>query len=193
VHPTSVGNREVAEAPLETADTEDIVTVRRWMLDSEPPPMWKAALGKPGRVDRWQLITFHAPCTVSIDVGVALAGTGAPQGDRSQGITGHIINTVTPETNHSVWSFSNFVRNYRIEDQRLTHQIAEGTLAILMEDKHILEIQQAYMDENPDREFKNLSIDAGSVRVRRILLRMIAAEEQAASAGVKLHRSTNVV
>jgi vanillate O-demethylase monooxygenase subunit len=30
-----------------------------------------------------------------IDVGVALAGTGAPEGDRSKGVTGIVVNWMT--------------------------------------------------------------------------------------------------
>lgn len=178
VHTSTIGNRAVTEAPFETTSTEDTVTVTRWMLDVEAPPMWASALGKPGRVDRWQIIRFQAPCTFVIDVGVALTGTGAPQGDRSQGVTGYVINTVTPETDRSNYSFHSFVRNYRIADQRLTRQIADADRDILMEDKKILEAQQRAMDSG--RAFNNLSIDAGSVCMRRILGRMIEAEAQAA-------------
>jgi vanillate O-demethylase monooxygenase subunit len=182
VHGTTIGNRAVVEAPFETTHTQDAVTVSRWMLDVEAPPMWAAALGKPGRVDRWQIIKFQAPCIVTIDVGVALAGTGAPQGDRSQGITGYVVNTVTPETERAHFSFHLFTRNYRIGDQRLTRRLADTDLAILMEDKAVLEAQQKASEQHPGRRFVNLSIDAGAVQVRRILERMIADEKQAVPA-----------
>jgi vanillate O-demethylase monooxygenase subunit len=182
VHGSTIGNRAVVEAPFETAHTEDTVTVSRWMLDVEAPPMWAAALGKPGRVDRWQIIKFQAPCIVMIDVGVALAGTGAPQGDRSQGITGYVVNTVTPETERTHYSFHLFTRNYRIRDQRLTRQLSDTDFAILMEDKAVLEAQQRASEEHAGRRFVNLSIDAGAVQVRRILERMVADERQAVPA-----------
>ena len=37
------------------------VTVTRWMRGIEAPPFWAAQLGKPGPVDRWQIIHFQAP------------------------------------------------------------------------------------------------------------------------------------
>ena len=49
------------------------------MIDIEPPPFWAKQLGRPGRVDRWQIIYFQAPSTIAGDVGVALTGTGAQQ------------------------------------------------------------------------------------------------------------------
>ena len=52
----------------------------RWMIDIDPPPFWARQLGKPGRVDRWQIVTFQAPAVVVGDVGVALTGTGARAG-----------------------------------------------------------------------------------------------------------------
>ncbi len=61
-----------------------------------PPPFWRAQLGKPGNVDRWQIIRFEAPCTIVLDVSVAPAGTGAPQVDRSQGVNGRVLNSITP-------------------------------------------------------------------------------------------------
>ena len=52
----------------------------RWMIDIDPPPFWARQLGKPGRVDRWQIVTFEAPAVVVGDVGVAPTGTGRARG-----------------------------------------------------------------------------------------------------------------
>ena len=96
VHGSSIGNDAVAEAPFDVTHGEKTVTVTRWMKGIEAPPFWAKQLQKPGPVDRWQIIRFEAPCTVNIDVGVAPAGTGAPEGDRSQGVNGFVLNTITP-------------------------------------------------------------------------------------------------
>jgi len=98
VHGGSIGNEAVAEAPFDVTHGDTDVTVTRWMRGIEAPPFWAGQLQKPGLVDRWQIIHFEAPGTVNIDVGVAPAGTGAPQGDRSQGVNGYVLNTMTPET-----------------------------------------------------------------------------------------------
>ena len=76
VHATSIGNRHVAEAPMTTTHSGRTVTSMRWMLDIDAPPFWRAQLGRPGNVDRWQIIRFEAPCTIVLDVGVAPAGSG---------------------------------------------------------------------------------------------------------------------
>ena len=176
VHGSSIGNRAVAETPFDVTHSDRFATVTRWMRDVEPPPFWAAQLGKPGKVDRWQIIRFEAPCTVVIDVGVAPAGTGAPEGDRSQGVNGYVLNTITPETDKTCLYFWAFARNYRLDEQRLTHELREGVSRIFREDEVILEAQQCALDEHPDHVFYNLNIDAGAMWARRLIDRMIAAE-----------------
>ena len=73
IHASSIGNEAVAEAPFDVTHGDETTTVTRWMVDIEPPPFWAKQLGKPGNVDRWQIIQFQAPCTVAIDVGVAVS------------------------------------------------------------------------------------------------------------------------
>lgn len=150
--------------------------VTRWMIDIEPPPFWRQQLGKPGNVDRWQIIRFEAPCTITIDVGVAKAGTGAPQGDRSQGVNGFVLNTITPETETTCHYFWAFARNYCLGEQRLTHELREGVAGIFREDELILEAQQQAIDEHPGYKFYNLNIDAGSMWARKLIDKMVAKE-----------------
>ncbi len=176
VHSGSIGNSAVAEAPFETTHGDRTATVTRWMGNIEPPPFWRAQLGKPGNVDRWQIIRFEAPGTIAIDVGVAPTGTGAPEGDRSHGVNGMVINTITPETDGTCRYLWAFARNYRLGDQALTTQLREGVASIFREDEAILEAQQKAIEENPGRIFYNLNIDSGSMWARRLIDRMVEAE-----------------
>jgi phenylpropionate dioxygenase-like ring-hydroxylating dioxygenase large terminal subunit len=180
VHGSSIGNTAVAEAPFETTHGDRTATVTRWMQDIDPPPFWRAQLRKPGNVDRWQIIRFEAPATIVIDVGVAPAGTGAPEGDRSQGVNGMVLNTITPESGKTCHYFWAFARNYRLTDQALTTQLREGVSAIFREDEEILEAQQKAMEENPGRIFYNLNIDSGSMWARRLIEQQISREAKAA-------------
>ena len=106
MHSSSIGQEELSESEFVTTHTDTTVKVERWMLDIEPPPFWLKNMrdkfpGFEGRVDRWQIIHYEAPSTIRIDVGVAKAGTGAPQGDRSQGVNGYVMNTISPETDRT--------------------------------------------------------------------------------------------
>lgn len=179
VHGSSIGNDAVAEAPFQTTHGERTVTVTRWMRDIDPPPFWAGQLGKPGRVDRWQIIRFEAPATIAIDVGVAPAGSGAPEGDRSRGVNGFVLNTITPQTDSTCLYFWAFARNYDILNQARTTQLREGVERIFREDEEVLEAQQVAMEENKGRVFYNLNIDAGSMWARRLIDRMIDAEQPA--------------
>ena len=182
VHATSIGNKHVAEAPMTTTHSGCTVTSTRWMLDIDAPPFWRTQLGKPGNVDRWQIIRFEAPCTIVLDVGVAPAGTGAPQGDRSKGVNGHVLNTITPETDRTCMYFWSLVRNYRLRDQSLTTQLREANANIFVEDQVVVEAQQRAIDKAPDQPLRNLNIDAGAMRARRIIDDMIASEKRTAAA-----------
>lgn len=142
VHGSSIGQDDVAEAPFDVSHGDKTVTVTRWMKGIAAPPFWAAQLQKPGPVDRWQIIRFELPCTISIDVGVAPANTGAPEGDRSQGVNGFVLNTITPETETTCHYFWSFMRNYRRHEQRLTTEIRDGVAGIFHEDELILEAQQ---------------------------------------------------
>ncbi|GGD94012.1 aromatic ring-hydroxylating dioxygenase subunit alpha [Maribacter cobaltidurans] len=183
VHAGSIGDRNVAEAPFDVHYDEHTATVTRWMKGIDPPPFWKSQLNKKikydGRVDRWQVIKFQAPCTVNIDVGVAIADTGAPEGDRSQGVNGYVLNTMTPSTNQTCYYFWAFVRNYNLQDQSNTIELREGVSRIFAQDEDILEAQQAAINANPEREFYNLNIDAGAMWSRRITDKMVEKEQKA--------------
>jgi vanillate O-demethylase monooxygenase subunit len=185
VHGSSIGQRAVAEAPFVATHGERSATVTRWMENIEAPPFWAAQIrqgrGYEGPVDRWQIIRFEAPATINIDVGVAQAGTGAPpkegqSGDRSRGVNGYVLNTITPETDKSCLYFWAFARNYCLADQRLTHELREGVASIFREDELILEAQQQAIDDHPGYSFYNLNIDAGSMWMRKLIDKMIAAE-----------------
>ncbi len=182
VHGSSIGNNAVAESPFQVTHSDNTATVTRWMNDIEPPPFWRSQLGKPGNVDRWQIINFEAPATITIDVGVALTGTGAAEGDRSQGVNGYVLNTITPETDttcHYFWAFS---RNYDLSSVRRTRELVSGVKSIFGEDEEILEAQQKAIEDNPDHVFYNLNIDGGSMWARKLIDGMIMKEQQKAVA-----------
>jgi phenylpropionate dioxygenase-like ring-hydroxylating dioxygenase large terminal subunit len=123
---------------------------------------------------------------VSIDVGVAETGSGAVPaggnmgdsrtGNRSKGVNGFVLNTITPETDTTCLYFWAFARNYCTGEQRLTHELREGVANIFREDEHVLEAQQQAMNDHPDHAFYNLNIDAGSMWARRLIDGLIAKE-----------------
>ena len=184
VHAGSIGDDAITRAPFQVTHTDRTVTMTRWMPGIHPPPFWARQLGKPGPVDRWQIIRFEAPSTIAGDVGVALAGTGAQSGDRSQGVNGFFLAAITPETETTCHYFWNFVRNYRKDDEELTKQLNLAHVnqgrGVYEQDVAVLEAQQKAIEKHPRQPFYNLNIDAGALWARRLTERMIAAESGAA-------------
>ena len=134
-------------------------------------------------VDRWHQIRFEAPSTVVGDVGVAETGTGAPEGDRSQGVTGYFLAAITPETETSCHYFWNFVRDHHIDDPEWTEALhtahVNGESGVYEQDVEVLEAQQAAIERHSRMPFYHLNIDAGALWARRLIEQRIAAEPDA--------------
>lgn len=180
VHAGSIGHDAISAAPFDVTYTDRTVTVTRWMRDAEAPPFWAKQLGRDGTVDRWQIILFQMPSVIAGDVGVAVAGSGAPEGDRSQGVNGHFLAAITPESETTCHYFWNFVRNFRTDDAELTRalnvaHVNDGN-GVYEQDVRVLEAQQKAIERQPRMPFYNLNIDGGAMWARRLLDRAIAAE-----------------
>lgn len=184
VHAGSIGDDNITAAPFDVTHTERSVTLTRWMINIDPPPFWKKNLGIPGaHTDRWQIVTFQAPNVIVGDVGVAVTGTGALQGDRSRGVNGAFLAAITPESDGTCHYFWNFVRTFKKDDAELTEAIKRAHVhegkGLYEQDFFVLEAQQVAIDQNPRLPFYNLNIDAGALWARRLIDEMIARENTA--------------
>lgn len=181
VHASSIGQKEIDEAPVKTRVVGDEVVTSRFMDAVTPPPFWQMALrgaGLPdeGPVDRWQVCHFSLPSSVLIEVGVAPVGRGgydAANADKAYAI---VVDFMTPETEGSHWYFWGMARRFAVHDADLTCSIREGQGKIFGEDMEMLQRQQRNLDRHPGRNLLLLNIDAGGVRSRRMLENAIADE-----------------
>jgi phenylpropionate dioxygenase-like ring-hydroxylating dioxygenase large terminal subunit len=180
VHSDSIGHEAITETPFEATHDERTATLTRWMIGIEPPPFWARQLGKPGLVDRWQIVRFEAPTVVVGDVGVAPTGTGAKEGDRSQGVNGAFLAALAPETATSCHYFWNFARTFRREDEALTRALQVAHVndgkGVYDQDHRVLEAQQRAILENPRMPFYNLNIDAGALWARKLIEEQVGRE-----------------
>ena len=171
VHATSIGNRAVAEAPFEVRHGDRTAQVERWMLNIDPPPFWRFQLGQKiksdGKVDRWQYINYEAPAAICLDVGVALAGSGAPQGDRSQGVNVAGLPFHHPGDRAHLLLLLGGAAEFQSRRSGAHGRDARQECAIVAEDQVVLTAQQIAMEENPDAVFYNLNIDGGAMWARR--------------------------
>ena len=81
-----------------------------------------------------------------------------------------------------MWYFWGMARNFRADDKALTAQIREGQGKIFSEDLQVLELQQRNLLQWPQREVLKLNIDAGGVQSRKVIDRLVAAEQAAVKA-----------
>jgi len=186
VHSTSIGQSEIEEAPPQTTADGDNVVTSRFMENISAPPFWAGALeamGLPGDqpVDRWQICRFSPPSNVMIEVGVALAGHGGYHADPAHKVHSTVVDFITPETETSIWYFWGMARTFAVGNDEMTARIREGQGAIFAEDTEMLESQQRNLLAYPDRALLKLNIDAGGVQARRVIDRLLAAEQQSST------------
>jgi vanillate O-demethylase monooxygenase subunit len=184
VHSTSIGQKEIDEAPSTTKTEGDEVITSRFMHNIMAPPFWQAALrgnhlpdDQP--VDRWQICRFTPPSHVMIEVGVALAGHGGYEAPPEVKAASIVVDFITPETDTSIWYFWGMARNFKPDDAALTESIREGQGRIFSEDLEMLERQQRNLLAHPERPLLKLNIDAGGVQSRKVIERLLEQEAAA--------------
>jgi vanillate O-demethylase monooxygenase subunit len=72
-------------------------------------------------------------------------------------------------------------RKFKPADAGLTDQIREGQGKIFSEDLEMLERQQKNLSAFPERKLLMLDIDAGGVQSRKVIERVLAAEQGVAA------------
>lgn len=181
VHASSIGQREIDDAPVETVLEGGQVVTRRLMQGVKAPPFWRmnlrlAGLPDDGYVDRWQICRFSLPSHVMIEVGVALQGKGGHSAPKSTKASSVVVDFITPETETTHWYFWGMARNFAADDAQVTANIREGQGRIFSEDLAMLERQQQNLLRHPERHLMTLNIDAGGQHSRLMIQRALAAE-----------------
>jgi vanillate O-demethylase monooxygenase subunit len=181
VHSSSIGQKEIDEAPCTTRVEGNSVFTTRHMQGVMAPPFWRMALRSMGLpddqpVDRWQICHYTPPSFVMIEVGVALAGKGGFDAPAEFKASGLVVDIITPETETTHWYHWGMARRFRTEDAAFTEEMRQAQGGVFAEDRVVLERQQANLLHFADRRLLKLNIDSGGVHARRVLDRMLAAE-----------------
>jgi phenylpropionate dioxygenase-like ring-hydroxylating dioxygenase large terminal subunit len=174
---TLAGDPREATTPTKAERLNDGVRVGRWMIDFVPPPLFAKAGNFTSNVDRWQHVTWHPPGIVYLDVGCAKTGTGAPQGDRSQGISIWSSHLITPETEHSSHYMFCFARDFKVDDPEMSKMLYDGSKATFTEDADILEAVQTNRTGGSLDGLIHITADAAQLQARRMLNAMIGTEQ----------------
>lgn len=176
VHASSLGNADTVGVPVETEVGEDRVIVRRWLLDNQLAPFFAKRVRFAGRADRLQHYEVRMPAHAVIKDIIAPAGSGAPEGNLHPDV--FLIdsyNFVTPVDADNCRYYWFQVRNYAANDPAETAALTEDFIQAFNEDLVVLSAVHAGMKAHGSR--LDLATDLGSNQARRMLKRMIAAEQ----------------
>jgi vanillate O-demethylase monooxygenase subunit len=173
VHESTIGNAAIAEhAQTQVQRTANNVVVTRWVIDQAPPPTYKKVGGFSGNVDRWQVIDFVPPGFLRLDVGATPTGTGAPQGNRINGITMRNLNAITPETETTSHYFWGQAHDFDINNRETTNRIFEQIRTAFLEDVEVFSAQQRNLSLMPNPPQVDIKADAGAIQARRVITRL---------------------
>lgn len=174
IHRATIGGNPEAHsnAITRTTKTERGVLVTRWLPNSTPPPHYLQTGQVAGNIDRWQEIDF-IPGFIRLWSGGTNAGTGAYEGRREGGVQFMGLHAITPARDRQCYYHFTQSRNFAIGNTELEARLHQGAFATLLEDKVIIEAQQARQLETPDRPFLDIHSDAGGLQARRIIRRSI--------------------
>jgi vanillate O-demethylase monooxygenase subunit len=187
VHPTTLSNGEIVGGEFKVYQRNDTVHSDWWVPNSPAPgqfrplialhkdPVWDQAK-KDLVVDFWLDMRWDAPGTLFLDVGVGPAGA-----NRAAPIdmpTAHFVTPETESTTHYFWAYGNTAVGQ-------SKDYLDGFLAVVKkafgeEDRPILEAQQRAMKSSDFWAEKPLVLaeDAGAIRARRLLDRLIREEAE---------------
>jgi phenylpropionate dioxygenase-like ring-hydroxylating dioxygenase large terminal subunit len=181
LHEGLLGSEAVRRGETEVRQDGRVVFSNRLVRDEILPPALEALFESGGKpVDRWLDVRWHAPANMHLTVGVTPAGSPPRIGRETPGV--HLMTPETESTTHYFWATA---RDFRRDDEQLHQALDEGLrYAFEHQDKPMIEAVENNMDGHDFWELRPviLACDAGAVRARRVLRKMISDEQQAASA-----------
>jgi vanillate O-demethylase monooxygenase subunit len=184
LHAKTVGGNPSAhvDAEMKTERTPTGLRFTRWMKNSAPPPSYVKAAGFQGRIDRCQKFEFVAPSTVLQWTGAADAGSEYGDPERDFRFQFRLFHGLTPQTETSCYYFWSVANGYRQNEPEATEQLYREIAPTFVEDKEMVEAQQARLTEFGEQGLVDIASDANRMHMRRMVERLIAGERTALAA-----------
>lgn len=179
VHVTSFAGAGTDNVPLEITEGDDRVIVWRWIRDRPAPPYYAPMLAFEGNCDRKQHYECRLPSTAINKSIYAPAGTGGDDAALPpEAFVNFSYNFMTPvDADHSLYFWFQH-RNQRPDDAALSESMFAGATMAFNEDKAVLEAVHHGM-KTARSPVVNLGLDAAALRFRRMVSRLVEAEEGA--------------
>jgi phenylpropionate dioxygenase-like ring-hydroxylating dioxygenase large terminal subunit len=177
VHKTTLAGGGVTETPLEVEMDGDVVRAQRLMHNVDTAPIYKAAKGLHGKIDRWQFLEFRPPIYVRVKLGARAAGSDTPFGTP----THVVLNSFTPETERSSFYFWSTVRPWGLDDENVSKIYKTMSDLAFAEDARIAELQQQLIDSDTSgTPLVSLQFDRAALGARRVISRKLDEEARSA-------------
>ena len=180
LHEGILGNADTVESEIMVDQEGEDVVVSRYATNCVAPGMFAQFWPKdPGRVDKFTRMRWMPPSTLRLVTGTCAIGAVPESG------TGyHAIHMLTPETDKTSHYFFTAVRfNVLTPDDKLNAQLQDKIakmrrFAFQEQDAPVIEAQQRIIDNAVTPvDPVILAIDVGPVRYKRILQKLIEAEQ----------------
>ena len=114
--------------------------------------------------------------------GAADAGAGAYEGKRDGGFQFRLFHGLTPETETSCFYFWSAANGYRQNEPEATEQLYREIAPTFVEDRVMVEAQQARLGEFGEAGLVDIASDATRMQMRRMVERLIAEERSGLAA-----------
>jgi phenylpropionate dioxygenase-like ring-hydroxylating dioxygenase large terminal subunit len=173
VHKTTLAGPQVAETPLDVTVDDGVVHGERVMRNVDPAPIFRAALGRDGKIDRWQIMEYRPPI-----LAVAILAAKEPGLLAALDVPTHVLyNFFTPETERTTHYFWTTVRCWGLNDAAVSKTYLTMSQTAFAEDVEIIEGQQRMIDDDPrGSALAYFSADKAALEARSLLTRKIRAE-----------------
>jgi phenylpropionate dioxygenase-like ring-hydroxylating dioxygenase large terminal subunit len=152
-----------------------------WLADSRAIGVFRRDLAEPDApVDQWFEVCWDPPALMLLRAGVTPAGR-----PRQEGVDVRAAHIMTPETQTTTHYFFGSARYIKGESVEFNEQIRSGVIAAFTyQDKPMLEAQQRSIGTADLLSLHPVSLlgDAGGMRVRRALQKLLSAQSQEAKA-----------
>jgi vanillate O-demethylase monooxygenase subunit len=181
VHTRTLGGSEeyaFVTKPTVVERQERGFRVERWHLNSDPPPFHlKVIRDKTAKVDRRNIATMLVPGIFTMETKFAPAGQGAQAGNAMEAREYRNCQFMTPETERTTHFFWSYLNNFEGGDNTISHSLLNSLIEGFMEDKAIIERQQMTLEEDPSFHMLAILADAPLAHFRRVLGKLIDAEQ----------------
>ena len=177
VHQSSFGDASCEAVPMKTRADAAGMTVSRWIKDAPVAPFYAGLVPFSGNADRLQHYEVRYPANAIIKAVFVPSGEGGSDAvpDPASSFLMDSYNFITPEDEGRSRYYWFQLRNIRPDDAALSEEMSQGVLAAFSEDLEVLNAVQLGMDACGGK-FISIASDAGPLRFRHTLEKMIAAE-----------------